>query len=66
MYDQGGTPTEDFQAIVRILATGYLRYRERVRQQNSLDSAAVTSVHGHEVNGTEKGEPVGNRGTAAA
>ena len=66
MYDQGGPSTEDFTAIARILAIGYLRYRDRLRLQNSLDPAAIKSVHGHEVNEPEKGEPVGNRGAAAA
>jgi hypothetical protein len=66
MYDQGGLPADDFTAIARILAAGYLHYRVRLRQQNSLDVSAMTSVHGHEVNEHEKGEPIGNRGTAAA
>jgi hypothetical protein len=39
MYDQGGFPADDLAAIAKILATDYLRYRERVRQQNSLDPA---------------------------
>jgi hypothetical protein len=66
MYDHAGLAANDLAAIAKILATGYLRYRERVRQQNSLDPAAITSVHGHEVNEPEKGERVGNRGAAAA
>jgi len=66
MYDHRGLPADDFAAIVKILAAVYLRYRERLRRQNSLDVAATTSVHGHEVNGTEKGNLIGNRGTATA
>ena len=64
--DQGAIAAEDFQAIARILATGYLRYREQRRRENSLDLPPGSSVHGHEVNGTEKGETVGDRGTRAA
>jgi hypothetical protein len=64
--DQGAIAAEDFQAIARILAAGYLRYRERRRRENSLDVAPQSSVHGHEVNGTEKGDRIGNRGTTAA
>ena len=64
--NRGVIPAEDFQAIARILATGYLRYRACRRRENSLDVRAEPSVHGHEVNGTEKGEAVGDRGTRAA
>jgi hypothetical protein len=64
--NQGGISAEDYQAIARILATGYLHYRERRRRENSLDVRAESSVHGHEVNGTEKGDCVGSRGPTAA
>jgi hypothetical protein len=66
MHDQSGIPAEDFEAIARILATGYLRHRQRRRRENSLDVPGESSVHGHEVNGTEKGEPLGNWVKAAA
>ena len=66
MHDERALPAEDLAAIVRILATGYLRYRERRRRQNSLDVSADPSVHGHEVNETEKGEPGGSLNTTAA
>ena len=66
MYNQTAVITEDVTAIAEILATGYLRYRDRLRRQNSLDAGGMTSVHGHEVNASEKEEPVGNHSTAAA
>jgi hypothetical protein len=64
MHDQGAFPADDLAAITRILATGHLRYRDRRRREKSLDMSADPSVHGHEVNGIEKGEAVGNRDTA--
>jgi hypothetical protein len=57
--NQGGIPVKDFEVIARILATGYLRYCERRHRENSLDLSKGSSVHGYEVNGTEKGETVG-------
>ena len=47
---------DDLKIIATILTAGYLRYRERRRRELSLDSAEASSPHGHEVNGTEKGE----------
>ena len=47
---------DDLKIIAAILTAGYLRYRERRRRELSLDSAEASSPHGHEVNGTEKGE----------
>ena len=44
------------QSIASILAAGYLRYRRRIRREERLDNPATSSPHGHEVNGTEKGE----------
>lgn len=66
MDDQGGIPSEEFQTIAKILATVYLRYLARRRHEDSLDVPGALSVHGHEVNGNEKGEPVGNRRPTAA
>jgi hypothetical protein len=66
MHDDGNLSAEDLASIARILATGYLRYRERRRREKSLDVPAESSVHGHEVNGTQKGEPVGSLNTTAA
>jgi hypothetical protein len=53
-------PIEDLQSIAGILAAGYLRYRRRMRREDSLDNATSSSPHGHEVNGPEKGEDLGN------
>ena len=47
---------DDLKTIAAILTAGYLRYRERRRRELPLDSAEASSPHGHEVNGTEKGE----------
>lgn len=47
---------DDLKIIAAILTAGYLRYRERRRRELPLDSAEASSPHGHEVNGTEKGE----------
>ena len=47
---------DDLKTIAAILAAGYVRYRERWCRELSLDSAEASSPHGHEVNGTEKGE----------
>ena len=55
-----GIPIEDLQSIARILAAGYLRHREHMRRQASLDCSTTQSAHGHEVNGHENGEPRGN------
>ena len=58
-------PAEDLQSIAAILAAGYLRYRVRRRRENLLDIAAAPSLHGHEVNTCEKGEPCGDPGSRA-
>jgi hypothetical protein len=55
-------PTEELQSIASILAAGYLRYCRRIRREDSLDNAATSSPHGHEVNSTEKGEGLGDHG----
>ncbi len=49
--------------IASILAAGYLRYRRRLGRQDSLDTSANPSLHMQAVNGSEKGEPVGDDGT---
>ena len=49
-------PVEDLQSIASILAAGYLRYRSHQRRQNLLDNPATQSLHGCEVNASEKGE----------
>ena len=49
-------PAEDLQEIASILAAGYLCYRVRRRRENLLDIVAAPSLHGHEVNASEKGE----------
>ena len=49
-------PPEDLQSIASILAAGYLRYRSQKHRQNQLANAATQSLHGHEVNASEKGE----------
>ncbi len=54
-------PIEELQSIASILAAGYLRYRRRIRREDSLDNPATSSPHGHEVNGPEKGECHGDR-----
>jgi hypothetical protein len=52
-------PIEDLQSIAAILAAGYLRHLQRCRE-DSLDSAATSSPHGHEVNASEKGDALGD------
>jgi len=52
-------PIEDLQSIAAILAAGYLRYLQR-RREDSLDSAATSSPHGHEVNALKKGDGLGD------
>jgi len=47
-------PTEDLQAIASILAAGYLRCRQRIRHEESLDNAGTSRPQGHEVDGHEK------------
>ena len=54
-------PEEDLQTIAGLLATAYLRLRERRRRATEsadpqLACAPPSSPHGHEVNGLEKGE----------
>jgi hypothetical protein len=53
-------PIEDLPSIAAILATGYLRYRRRAGRKDPLDSPAASSVHGYEVNASEKGEDFGD------
>jgi hypothetical protein len=52
---------EELQSIASILAAGYLRCR-RTRREDPLDNAGTSSPHGHEVNGPEKGEGLGDHG----
>ena len=59
MSGRDDLPVGDAQAIAAILATGYLRYRRRLRQQIPLDSAAEQSRHVHGLNQPEKGETIG-------
>ena len=56
-------PTEDLQPIASILAVGYVRSSSQQRRQDQLDKAPKQSVHGHEVNTREKGEPGGDTGS---
>jgi hypothetical protein len=53
-------PIEDLPSIAAILASGYLRYRRRAGREDPLDSPTASSVHGHEVNASEKGEDFGD------
>jgi hypothetical protein len=52
--------SETLDAVAAILAAGYLRYRRSQRREVLLDATAEQSLHGHEVNGSEKGEPIGD------
>jgi Fe-S-cluster containining protein len=56
-----GIPTEDLRSIARILAAGYLRLRDQLRQETQLANSATSSRHGHEVNSHENGEQRGDR-----
>ena len=54
-------PEEDLHTIARLLATAYLRLRERRLRavdtaRTQLACAPASSPHGHEGNGLEKGE----------
>jgi hypothetical protein len=46
---------EDLDSVTAILADGYLRYRTN-RRNALVDTTAEASLHGHEVNPSEKGE----------
>ena len=55
MSDHDEEFLEDLDSIAAILADGYLRHRKN-RNKDLVDTTADASVHGHEVNASEKGE----------
>ena len=60
MSDHDEEFLEDLDSIAAILAAGYLRHRDN-RRKDLLDTTAEASRHGHEVNGHENGERIGDR-----
>jgi len=59
MDDRDDGFLEDLDSIASILASGYLRYRQK-RREDPLATSPEASPHGHEVNASEKGEGFGN------
>ena len=49
---------EDLDSIASILASAYLRYRQK-RREDLLANSPEAGPHGHEVNASEKGEGFG-------
>jgi hypothetical protein len=59
MDDRDDGFLEDLDSIASVLASGYLRYRQK-RREDLLATPPEASPHGHEVNASEKGEGLGN------
>jgi hypothetical protein len=59
MDDRDEQFLEDLDSVASILASGYLRCRQK-RREDLLANPKEASPHGHEVNASEKGEEFGN------